>query len=151
MRVHVRIHAELHVRHLALLARQFVDHLQFRDRLSVKAEDIIVQRKVYLRVRLTHAGKDDTGGRETSLDGGLHLIAAYAIGAKTLLSDDFQHLRIRIGLYRVMHNGMIRLRLLLHQVQRPVQHINIVIIEGSLNVPKFIDGEVPLNYVCHLK
>ena len=59
---------ESNIGYLAFGCGQFVDNFQFGYGLYIKAEDIIIQSKIYLPVCLTHSSKHNLVGWETSLD-----------------------------------------------------------------------------------
>ena len=87
MRVDFRIDTEGDRSDLVLPCGQLLDHLQFGDRLDVKAENVVIQSQVDFPVRLTDAGEDDLVIRESRLERRLDLAATHAIGTKTVLGD----------------------------------------------------------------
>lgn len=78
--------------------RQIVQHLQLGHRLHIEAEDIVVEPDLYLAVGLAHAGKGDLVGGEATFQCPQDLVAAHAVGAKTIGGDEPQDLRVGIGL-----------------------------------------------------
>ena len=107
MRAYIGVDTESNIGYLAFGCGQFVDNFQFGYGLYIKAEDIIIQSKIYLPVCLTHSGKHNLVGRETSLDCRTDFTAAHTVRSQPALTDNSQNLRIGIGLYRIMHRIVI--------------------------------------------
>ena len=107
MRAYIGVDTESNIGYLAFGCGQFVDNFQFGYGLYIKAEDIIIQSKIYLPVCLTHSGKHNLVGWETSLDCRTDFTATHTVRSQPALTDNSQNLRIGIGLHRIMHRIVI--------------------------------------------
>ena len=95
---YVGVQSEGHAGHLALGGSQLVDDLELGDALDVEAEDVAVEPDVDFPVGLADAGEDNLRAREASLDAGLNLAAADAVGTQACLTDDGEQAWVDVGL-----------------------------------------------------
>ena len=79
--IDVRVDSQRNLGCLAFNCGKVVNYFEFRNRLHVEAENVVVESEVYLLVCLSDSGEDYVAWLESSLDGSLHLVAADTIGA----------------------------------------------------------------------
>ena len=138
MSPHIGIQAEGYTGNLPLGSSQLVDNLQLGDALHVEAEDVVVQAKVNLPVALTNACIDDALAGETGLDAGFYLAAADTVDTQACLTDNLQHLGVRIGLDGIVHAKALMFAYLLSDgAKRLSKQFRIVIVEGRLYAFQF--------------
>ena len=122
VRPDIRVDAQAHGRHDPHLARQGVDHLQFRGRLHVEAGDARLQAEPDLVVALPHAGKHDALRREAGIQRGADFPAAHAVGAESARGNLRQDARIVVRLDGIVHPEVrIAVQLRLHRIEGAAQ------------------------------
>ena len=78
-------------------AGQLFDDGQLFGRLYIEAEYFVIERVLDFPVGLSYAGEYNLSGRESSLQSGLYLAAAYAVGPYSRSGNQSQYLGIGIG------------------------------------------------------
>jgi len=103
MGTYIGIDTESHIGYLTFSGSQLIDNFQFRDRLHIKAENIIIQPQINFPISLTHPGKNNLASGKTGFDGSTDLTATYTVGTQTVLADNGKHFEIGVGLHGIMH------------------------------------------------
>ena len=107
MRTDIGVDAESNVGYFALGSGQFVDDFQFRNRLDVETENIVIESQVDLPISFAYTGKDDLPGRKTGFDGSTDFTSADTVGTQSAFADDGQYLGIGIGLDGIVYTEVV--------------------------------------------
>src|SRR5690554_5592598 len=102
--IYIKINAQRHMGMLALFSGQFVDDVQFGNRLHIEAGNVVVEPQLYFPVGLPHTGKNNTRWGKARIQSTLHLKTAHTVDPQTKAADHLQNTGIGVGLYGIMHH-----------------------------------------------
>ena len=142
MRPHIRIDTESDIGHFAFRGSQFVDDLQFGDRLYIETENVVIQTEFNLPIRFAYTGKNNLLCRETGFHRRTNFTATHTIGSHATLTDYGKYLRIGIRLYSIMHvKTFVTGNFFIDGIQRIAQNFRIIVIKRSTQLTKLINRE----------
>lgn len=142
--INVRVNAQGDTSDLALQCREVVNDLKFRHGLGVEAEDVGGEGVGDFTVGLAYSRKDNGGSGETRGDGGLHLVAADAVGTESVGGDETEDVRIGVRLDSVVNLVAIFIAFRAYRLERGAEESFVVVVEGCLDGLELINREVAL-------
>ena len=129
---HIRIDAECHTSLFPFFSGKFVYDFKFSEAFYIKAKNIVVETEIYLPVAFSYPGINDARWFETSFYGSFYLSTAYAVYAKSRLSDDAEYGGVGISLYGIVYHEVIVFScLFVYCAQCFAQQLCVIVVEWS--------------------